>query len=74
MKLIKEMKRWEQKIRTAELNRIPIMIILGEQEISNNTISVRRKHKGNLGSLDLKTFINSIQNEVNNRLSSSDKI
>ena len=62
------------KIRTAELNRIPIMIILGEQEISNNTISVRRKHKGNLGSLDLKTFINSIQNEVNNRLSSSDKI
>ncbi len=61
------------KIRTAELNRIPIMIILGEQEVSNNTISVRRKHQGNLGSLDLKTFIDSIENEVNNRLSFSDK-
>ena len=59
------------KIRTAELDRIPIMIILGEKEVNTNTISVRRKHQGNLGSLDLKTFINSIENEVNNRLAST---
>jgi len=58
------------KIRTAELNRIPIMIILGEQEVNNKTISVRRKHQGNLGSLDLGDFIDAIQDEINNRLPS----
>jgi len=58
------------KIRTAELNRIPIMIILGEQEVNNKAISVRRKHQGNLGSLDLGDFIDAIQDEINNRLPS----
>jgi len=56
------------KIRTAELDRIPIMIILGEQEVNNKTISVRRKHKGNLGSLDLDQFIQSVKNEIDDRL------
>jgi len=58
------------KIRTAELNRIPIMIILGEQEVNNKAISVRRKYQGNLGSLDLVDFIDAIQDEINNRLPS----
>tara|TARA_B100000029_G_scaffold84686_1_gene75337 strand:- start:7786 stop:9747 length:1962 start_codon:yes stop_codon:yes gene_type:complete len=61
------------KIRTAELNRIPIMIIIGEQEVNNKTISVRRKHKGNLGSLDLQTFIESMQIEIIDRLHLSNK-
>ena len=56
------------KIRRAELNRIPIMIILGEKEVNNKTISVRRKYQGDLGSLDLEKFIESIQDEINNRL------
>ena len=56
------------KIRRAELNRIPIMIILGEKEVNNKTISVRRKYQGNLGALDLEKFIESIQDEINNRL------
>tara|TARA_B100001142_G_scaffold48752_2_gene45862 strand:- start:1743 stop:3698 length:1956 start_codon:yes stop_codon:yes gene_type:complete len=58
------------KIRTAELNRIPIMIILGEQEVNNKSISVRRKYQGNLGSLELGDFIDAIQDEINNRLPS----
>ena len=56
------------KIRTAELDRIPIMIILGEQEVNNKTISVRRKYKGNLGSLSLDQFIQSVKNEIDARL------
>ena len=55
------------KIRTAEINKIPIMIILGEQESNNNNISVRRKFKGNLGALELDNFIDSIQEEISNR-------
>ena len=55
------------KIRVAELNRIPIMIILGEKEVNDKTLSVRRKFKGNLGSIDLKVFIESIKEEIQNR-------
>jgi len=55
------------KIRTAEINKIPIMVILGEQEVTNKTISVRRKFSGDLGALKLDDFIDSIKQEIDNR-------
>ena len=55
------------KIRTAELNKIPIMIIIGEQEVNDKTISIRRKFKGNQGSLSLDEFISSIRKEIQTR-------
>jgi len=56
------------KIRLAEINKIPIMLIIGEKEVSENTVSVRRKFKGDLGSLKLHDFIENIKKEINNRL------
>ena len=56
------------KIRLAEINKIPIMLIIGEKEVSENTVSVRRKFKGDLGSLKLHNFIENIKKEINNRL------
>ena len=55
------------KIRDAELDRIPIMIIVGENEVNNNTISVRRKFKGNLGSLSIDDFISQTNQEIKTR-------
>jgi len=55
------------KIRTAELNKIPIMIIIGEQEVKDNTISVRRKFSGNHGTLPLDEFISSINQKIKTR-------
>tara|TARA_Y100000748_G_scaffold291777_1_gene279597 strand:- start:85 stop:807 length:723 start_codon:yes stop_codon:yes gene_type:complete len=55
------------KIRTAELNKIPIMIIIGEQEVKDKTISVRRKFSGNQGSFSLDEFINAINTEIKTR-------
>ena len=55
------------KIRDAELNKIPIMIIIGENEVNDNTISIRRKFKGNLGSLSVEEFIKKTQIEINSR-------
>ena len=55
------------KIRDAEINKIPIMVIIGENEVSDNTISVRRKFKGNLGSLSIEEFINQVNTEINSR-------
>ena len=61
------------KIRTAELNKIPIMIIIGEQEKNNNTMSVRKRFSGSLGSLELADFINSAVKEISQRLNPSNK-
>ncbi|HDN59036.1 MAG: threonine--tRNA ligase [Candidatus Neomarinimicrobiota bacterium] len=38
-----------QKIREAELQKIPFMLIIGEKEVSTNRVSVRRRKKGSLG-------------------------
>ena len=56
------------KIRLAEINKIPIMAIIGEKEVSNKTVSVRRKFKGDLGSLKLNDFIINIKKEIDNRI------
>jgi threonyl-tRNA synthetase len=55
------------KIRDAEIDRIPIMIIVGENEVNDNTISIRRKFKGNLGSLSIDDFINQTNQEIKTR-------
>ena len=55
------------KIRLAEINKIPIMVIIGEKEVSNKTVSVRRKFKGDLGSLKLNDFIINIKKEIDDR-------
>ena len=56
------------KIRLAEINKIPIMIIIGEKEVSENTLSIRRKFKGDLGSLKLDDFVSNIKKEISGRL------
>ncbi len=61
------------KIRNAEINRVPIMLIVGEKEMNDNTVSVRRKFTGNQGSLDIDDFILQITKEVHNRSLQSSK-
>ena len=60
-------KKMGAKIRDAELNKIPIMVIIGEKEVNDNTISVRRKFMGDLGSLTLADFIEQTNTEINTR-------
>lgn len=53
-----------KKIRDAELEKIPYMIIVGEKEESENTVSVRRQGLGDIGSMSIENFISIIQKEV----------
>ena len=55
------------KIRKAELSKIPIMLIIGEKEESTNTVSVRRRKKGDIGKFDLNEFISNLVNEITNK-------
>ncbi len=55
------------KIREAEKQKIPYMIVIGNKEVENNNISVRKHLKGDIGTTDLKDFIKLITQEIQNK-------
>jgi threonyl-tRNA synthetase len=55
------------KIRLAQLDKVPYMLIIGANEVESNTISVRHRSRGDIGSLSPDEFINNFQDEVRNR-------
>ena len=50
-----------RKIRDAEVSKVPFMLIIGEQEAADGTVSVRRHKEGDLGSMPLEQFIEFFQ-------------
>ncbi|MEM3929306.1 MAG: threonine--tRNA ligase [Candidatus Korarchaeum sp.] len=52
------------RVRESELERIPIVVIVGDKEVSSGTISVRVKGKGNLGSMSLEEFLQTFGREL----------
>ncbi len=54
-----------RKIRDAEVKKIPYMLIVGEKEAQENTVSVRRHGQGDLGTFQIDELIQKIQSEVN---------
>ncbi|HBR12597.1 MAG TPA: threonine--tRNA ligase [Chryseobacterium sp.] len=46
-----------KKIRDAELKKIPFMLVVGENEEQNGTISVRRRSEGDLGAMSIEDFV-----------------
>ncbi|MEP7317837.1 MAG: threonine--tRNA ligase [Panacibacter sp.] len=58
-----------KKIREAELSRVPYMLVLGEKEMNEGKLSVRRQGKGDLGAQPADEFISAIVDEIKNRKS-----
>lgn len=54
------------KIREAEVQKVPYMVIIGDNEIEEKSLSVRHKGEGDLGKLPLKDFINKLSAEITN--------
>jgi len=52
-----------KKIRDAELNKIPFMLVVGENEEKDGTISVRRRGEGDLGVMSLEDFVSYFKKE-----------
>jgi len=52
-----------KKIRDAELNKIPFMLVVGENEEKDGTISVRRRGEGDLGVMNLEDFVSYFKKE-----------
>ncbi len=55
-----------RKIRDAEVSKIPYIIVVGEREENENTITVRKHGGEDLGSISVKDFRNLIKNEIDN--------
>ena len=53
-----------KKIRDTELARVPYMLVIGEKEMTDNKVSVRRQGKGDLGVQDVESFIKEIKSEI----------
>ncbi len=59
-----------KKIRQAELNKIPFMLIIGEKEFNTDSVSIRKHKQGDIGSKSIDKFASMIKNEVDNSISS----
>ncbi|TXD59690.1 threonine--tRNA ligase [Polaribacter sp. IC066] len=57
-----------RKIRDAEVSKIPYMVIVGEKEEENGTVSVRKHGEGDLGTFTLEEFISLIKAEESKTL------
>ena len=57
-----------RKIRDNELKKIPYLLIVGENEMKDHTVSVRRQGQGDMGIMPVEEFIKKINEEVNSQL------
>ncbi len=56
-----------KKIRDTELHKVPYMLVVGEKEMNENKVSVRRQGKGDAGAKDVAEFIAGVKEEIENR-------
>ncbi|MFC5044614.1 threonine--tRNA ligase [Aquimarina hainanensis] len=61
-----------KKIREAEMNKFPFIIIVGEQEEKDGTISVRKHGGENIGTVNIEAFSNIIKEEIDKTLKKFD--
>jgi len=56
-----------KKIRDTELMKVPYMLVVGEKEVNEKKVSIRRQGKGDLGAKSVDEFLNEIVAEVKQR-------
>ena len=54
-----------KKIRDAQLQKVPYMLIIGQKEVDSGTVSVRDRSKGDIGSMDMETLLTHLGGEFN---------
>lgn len=56
------------KIREAQLQKIPYMLVVGDKELESGSVSVRDRKEGDKGSVKVETFISQLQEEVTKKV------
>ncbi|HHW31899.1 MAG TPA: threonine--tRNA ligase [Clostridiaceae bacterium] len=52
------------KIREAQLEKVPYMLVIGDKEVENSQVAVRSRAEGDLGAMDVEKFIDKITKEI----------
>ncbi len=55
------------KIREAQMEKIPYMLVIGDKEMENNAVSVRSRKEGDLGAMTAEQFVDKIVEEIRTR-------
>ena len=56
------------KIREAQLEKVPYMVVVGDKDIENNTISIRKRKEGDLGAMTVEQFLEKIVPDRDNKV------
>ena len=54
------------KIREAQLQKIPYMLVVGDKEVAANAVGVRSRSDGDIGAMPINEFVKKIVEEVEN--------
>ncbi len=55
------------KIREAQVQQIPYMVVVGDKEVESGTLSIRHRRQGDLGAMSLEEFIERVENETRSK-------
>ena len=64
----KENETLGKKIRDAEMQKIPYLLIVGDKEVAAKSVSVRERGKGDLGIMEIDKFITKIKETISNKI------
>jgi threonyl-tRNA synthetase len=56
--------RMNQKIRTAQMQKVPYMLVVGDTEIRDEAVAVRHRDEGDLGKMGITSLIERLEAEV----------
>ena len=57
--------RMNQKIRTAQLQKVPYMLVVGDREAEAGAVAVRQRDGGDLGAMPVEEFVAKLAREIN---------
>jgi len=55
------------KIRTAQMEKVPYMLVVGDKELESGKIAVRSRDKGEIGDMEVEEFISMLHKEIKNK-------
>ena len=59
--------RMNQKIRTAQMQKVPYMLVAGDSEINDQAVAVRSREEGDLGPMPVTGLVERLRGEVQNK-------
>lgn len=67
VELVEENEKMQNKIRKAETEKVPYMLVIGDREVESNSVSVRSRGQKDLGKMSVSDFISKIKSEIENK-------